>query len=275
MPHFDLIQSISLAGNAAAANDDRAGAGSRLAWVIDGATDLGPPGLMGAQGGAAWIATSADHAFAAARAAPLAAVVTSVFAALADAYHVTRRRDPLGRWELPSAAFLCVALEQQRVEIAWLADCACLHLRGGTVRRLGPQSNPAETQEAEAIRSAGLDLLPTRSAPTLERLRANRARAERRVLGVEPGHADAVHYDTLDVAPGDELVLMTDGLAALIDDYGLSPGDFAALLRAEGLHGLATRLRAIEAEDADCGRYARFKPSDDATGLWLRIAGEG
>lgn len=274
MLHFDLIQSISLAGNAAAANDDRAGAGTRLAWIIDGATDLGPPGLVGAQGGAAWIAANADHAFAAAPPSGLSAVVTGVFSALANAYDGARRRDPLGRWELPSAAFLCVALQAQRMEIAWLADCACLHVRGETVRRLGPQSNLVETQEAEAIRSAGLDLLPTRSAPTLDRLRANRARAERRVLGVEATHADAVHYDTVDIAPGDELVLMTDGLAALIDDYGLPADAFAPLLRAEGLHGLAARLRAIEAEDADCGRFARFKPSDDATGLWLRVGGE-
>ncbi len=273
MLHFDLIQSISLAGNAAAANDDRAGAAARRAWVIDGATDLGPPGLVGAQGGAAWIAAVADHAFSAAPAGRLSAVVPRIFAALADAYRGARHRDPVGRWELPSAAFLCVALEEQSMAIAWLADCACLHLRGDSVSRLGPQPSLAETQEAEAIRSAGLDLLPARSAPTRDRLRATRARAERRALGVEPSHADAVHYDLVDVAPGDELVLMTDGLAALIDDYGVPVGDFAPLLRAEGLHGLATRLRAIEADDGDCGRFARFKPSDDATGLWLRIAG--
>ncbi|WP_010186896.1 protein phosphatase 2C domain-containing protein [Sphingomonas sp. PAMC 26605] len=274
MLHFDLIQSISLAGNAAAANDDRAGAGARRAWVIDGATDLGPPGLVGAQGGAAWIAATADHAFAAASDGRVSGVVAGVFSALADAYQRARHREPVGRWELPSAAFLCVALKQRRIEIAWLADCACLHLRGDTVRRLGPQPSLAETQEAEAIRSAGLDLLPMRSAPTLDRLRTNRTRGERRVLGVEPGHTDAVHYDTAAIAPGDELVLMTDGLAALIDDYGVPIDAFAPLLRAEGLHGVAARLRAIEADDADCRRFARFKPSDDATGLWLRITGE-
>jgi hypothetical protein len=273
MLHFDLVQSISLAGNAAVANDDRAGASTRLAWVIDGATDLGPPGLMGAQGGAAWIAAMAERAFASAPPGTLPEIVGGVFSTLLDGYHRLRAREPLDRWELPSAAFLCVALEDERLDVAWLADCACLHLRGDGVQRLGPQPNLAETQEAEEIRAAGLDLLPKRSAPTLERLRRNRARAERRILGVEPGHAEAVHYDAVVVAPGDELVLMTDGLAALIDDYGLPADDLAPLLRTEGLHGLATRLRAIEADDAECRRFARFKPSDDATGLWLRIAG--
>lgn len=273
MLHFDLVQSISLAGSASVGNDDRAGATAQRAWMIDGATDLGPPGLLGAQGGAAWIASTADRAFAAAGPGPLQEVVAAVFAGLDDAYHRARVREPLGRWELPSAAFLCAALEDERLRIAWLADCACLHLRGEAVLRLGPQTNAFETQEAEAIRAAGLALEPARSAPTLERLRHTRARAERRVLGVEPGHAAAVHYDAISVAPGDELVLMTDGLAALIDDYGVSLREFALRLRGEGLHGLATRLRAIEAEDPDCRRFARFKSSDDATGLWLRIAG--
>lgn len=274
MLHFDIFQSISLAGSATVANDDRAGASMRLAWVIDGATDLGPPGLVGAQGGAAWIAATADRAFASAGPNQLSDVVTAVFSDLATAYRVARVREPLGRWELPSAAFLCVALDDQRLKVAWLADCACVLLRGDTVCRLGPQPSSLETLEAEAIRDAGLDLLPMRSAPTLDRLRDKRARADRRILGVEPGHADAAHYDAVDVAAGDELVLMTDGLAALIDDYDLAIADFAPLLRAEGLHGFAAQLRAIEADDPECRRFARFKPSDDATGLWLRIAGE-
>jgi len=53
---FDVLQMISLAGDAASANDDRVGASDAIAWVIDGATDLGEPGLLGTRGGAAWIA---------------------------------------------------------------------------------------------------------------------------------------------------------------------------------------------------------------------------
>ena len=63
---FDVLQMISLAGDAASANDDRVGASDAIAWVIDGATDLGEPGLLGTRGGAAWIAMEANAAFAAA-----------------------------------------------------------------------------------------------------------------------------------------------------------------------------------------------------------------
>ncbi len=49
--YFDLIQTVSLAGDAVIPNDDRGGTAHNRAWVIDGATDLGPPGLVGARGG--------------------------------------------------------------------------------------------------------------------------------------------------------------------------------------------------------------------------------
>jgi hypothetical protein len=73
-------------------------------------------------------------------------------------------------------------------------------------------------------------------------------------------------------APGDEVLLMSDGFSALIDGYAAydEAGLFDALA-VQGLAGLGERLRAIEAADIACARYPRFKTSDDATALWLRI----
>lgn len=272
MAQLDLVQSISIAGDHARANDDRAGASATRAWVVDGATDLGPAGLMGGQAGAAWLAARADRAFAAALPGPLDAVVTGVFADLASAFQVERRRDPLGRWELPSAAFLAVAVSGDSLEIAWLADCACLLVRGNEVIRLGPQPSDHETRAATAALADGMHLEAGLQPPALlARARASRERPDRRVLGVEPAHAADVHHARIRVRAGDELVLMTDGLAALIDDYGMTADAFAALLPTQGLHGLVARLRAIEADDAAGTLYPRFKASDDATGLWLRL----
>lgn len=38
-------------------------------------------------------------------------------------------------------------------------------------------------------------------------------------MSVDAAVADAVHYVTVPVAPGDDIVLMTDGFAALIETY--------------------------------------------------------
>ncbi|MEG3125313.1 protein phosphatase 2C domain-containing protein [Sphingomonas sp. GB1N7] len=263
--HFDLIQTLSVAGDPATPNDDRCGSTARLAWMIDGATDLGEAGLMGAQGGAAWLSDAAARAFASADAAPLGTIVAEVFARLASLYRAERAREPLGAWEHPSAAFLAVAIEGAALHLAWLADCACLLIRDGDVIRLGPQPTMAETEQVRAL--AG-----PRDAVAAG-LRHHRARPERRVLGIDPAHADDVHHASATIGAGDEIVLMTDGMAALFDDYDMPLAAFVSHLRDDGLPELAVRLRAIERDDAVCLRYPRFKRSDDATALWLRVAG--
>ncbi|RYY27422.1 MAG: hypothetical protein EOP62_07575 [Sphingomonadales bacterium] len=270
---LDVLQSISLAGNSAVPNDDRSGSSARLAWVIDGATDLGPPGLVGSQGGAAWLASEAQAGFFTAADAPIAQIYAHVGARLIAAYAAARTREPEGRWELPIASAIAARLTPDALEIGWLGDCAALHLRDGTVTRLGPQGDRgAESARAASLAQHGLGNVK-RNAPILADLRATRGRPTMRVLSVDPQHM-VVETQSVACAPRDELLLMTDGFATLIDDYAIhDPASLMAALAEKGLATLAAELRAIEREDAACTRYPRFKTSDDATALWLRIGG--
>lgn len=270
--HLDLLQSVSLAGNLAKPNEDRAGAGTRHAWVIDGATDLGEPGLMGSRSGAAWLASAADRAFAGADVTGLAAAVRGVYAAVASAYEAERRRDPLGGWERPSAAFLAVALDEDGLRIAWAGDCTGWLLRGEAMVRLGAPQNAAEAESARQAMTADPTLVVQRGEATVALLRRSRERPERRVLSIDAARHVDVHHAAEACTPGDELVLMSDGFAALVDDYGMAPDTFVATLRQGGLAPLAEELRAIERADSGGARFPRFKASDDATALWLRVA---
>ena len=66
---------------------------------------------------------------------------------------------------------------------------------------------------------------------------------------------------------------MSDGFSALLDSYAaFTPADFIAHLLHHGLADLALQLRRIEKEDAACLRYPRFKASDDASAIWLRVS---
>ncbi len=114
-----------------------------------------------------------------------------------------------------------------------------------------------------------------RSPAVLEDRRVHRARPGRRVLGVNAAaSAAAMRSGSVAVVPGDSVLLMTDGFSALVDAYAVydAEGLFAAV-EARGLAALGQELRAVEAEDAACVRYPRFKRSDDATALWVRVAG--
>lgn len=269
---FDFLDQISLAGDPASANDDRAGAGDTTAWVFDGATDLGPPGLVGTRGGAAWIAQEGNAAFTASTAQGITAACGGVYAHVAQRFAAIARREPVARWELPIAAFLAVTVVDGGIEIGWAGDCVALLRRGDMVERLGPpgERRDGEAQHARRFVGQGLGIKPV-PAPVLDSLRDSRNRRSRPVLSVEPGEIDRLATGFAACGTGDELLLMSDGFFALVDSYAVY--DEAALFaaaRAKGLARLGIELRGIEADDPACTRYPRFKQSDDATALWLR-----
>lgn len=270
--HFDLIQALSLAGKPSVPNDDRLGCADTHAWVIDGATDLGAPGLLGARGGAAWLASAAQRAFNQ-FSGPLPQLCEQVFRSLEQAYQHAKQREPVAAWELPRASFAAVALEGEQLVCAFMSDCVVLQRSAAGVAFLTPAPDRAtEMAEAAALGpGAGAGIL--RSPEVLADRRAARERPKA-VLSVDAAQATAgTRYVRAAVAPGDELILMSDGFAALFDTYQVySPDAFFAAVLAEGLGPLAQQLRAIEVEDAACVRYPRFKASDDASALWLRVA---
>jgi serine/threonine protein phosphatase PrpC len=241
--------------------------------VIDGATDLGPPGLVGPRGGAAWLAGEAHAALLGAADAPLARLCQDLAVSLETRYAAARTREPLGRWALPMASILVARFADSTLDYAWLGDCAAILRSGGRVTRLGPApaERDAETQMATSVAQHGLGKVG-RSAPILEELRRSRSEPGKRVLGVEAETMQGLAMSSIACAPGDELLLMSDGFAALVDSYAVFDQiGLMEALSAQGLADLALQLRAVESADAACERFPRFKGSDDATALWLRI----
>lgn len=269
--HLDLIQVISLAGKPDVPNDDRVGCGERHAWVLDGATDLGEPGLVGERGGAAWLAGKAHLAFGGAG-GPLAQICGGVFDAVCAAFANERRREPVAEWELPSAAFAAVAIEEDEIACAFAADCVAIHRREAGAAYLTPPPNrTAERADAASLGSEAMASGLLSPAVLMDR-RAARQRP-RKVLGVDAGRShSSTGYSRAPVARGDDILLMSDGFAALIDTYeAYDAASLAAAVRDRGLAALAEELRAIERADAACIRYPRFKRSDDASAIWLRV----
>lgn len=270
--HFDLIQVISLAGKSDVPNDDRVGCGERHAWIVDGATDLGEPGLVGDRGGAAWLADRAHQAFGA-LSGSLAGICDGVFDAVCTAFARERLREAVAEWELPSAAFAAVAIEGDTLACAFAADCVAIHrATGGTSYLTPPPAREAERAEAAAL-GPGATATALRSPVVLADRRAAR-QGPRKVLSVvDASHSrNATGHARAPVACGDDILLMSDGFAALIDAYeAYDPASLVAAMQDRGLAALAEELRAIERSDPQCIRYPRFKPSDDASAIWVRV----
>lgn len=150
--HFETLQAISLNGTPDRENDDRFGARSDLAWVIDGATDMGEPGLLGTQGGAAWLASAASAAFSAGTGAEIRSSCLAMFGQVQQRFETEKTRDIAAAWELPKAAFAAAQIVGDQLQVAWAADSpVALARETGVKWCTGAPDTSKEAADARAL----------------------------------------------------------------------------------------------------------------------------
>ena len=278
---FELLDSLSLPGDAAKPNEDAFGHDAAAAVVLDGATPLGD-GLMPGPSDAAWIAQfGARRLLAHLRDGEGAR--KAVRGALADAqksFEALRRHPPEEVWQTPCASMMLAVAGEGGVEFLSFGDCAAVvQPEGGAVMVVGEtfDKRAAEAKRAQAI-AKEKNLSPASGLSRPEFLGALRATRNRVNSGsywlFSPDAKAASHASRriVKTAPGTRLLLASDGFLALASDYGAYGAD--SLMRAaveKGLKALGEELRAIEAGDAVGDKFPRFKKSDDATALLLRL----
>lgn len=284
-----FVEAISLAGDRKKQNDDAYGAARTWGWVIDGATDLHETPVSNYASDAAWMATYLSERLAGsamsydiygADAETLRGELKSASEALLNDWSFDWPTD-IERWRLPTASALLISdHESETLEVLELGDCRCFILdANGNAHAIGGSTvasiNETTAAADAAKQSGGRPLL--RDQQTILRLRDKRAQHNTAdgywVFGLQPECADHARVWSLQVARPAHLLLMTDGFAALTDRYGAY--DAAGLVRAaldKGLQELGRELRAIEAADAVGAKHPRFKASDDATALLLRLS---
>ena len=279
---FELIDSLSLPGDAAKANEDSSGHDANAAVVLDGATPLGD-GLMPGPSDAAWIAHfGARRILAHLRGGD--GPRKALRAALADtqkSFEALRRMPPQDVWQTPCASMMLAAQAEEGLEFLWFGDCAALLKQGdGPVTVIGEtfDKRAAEAARAQTIaREKKLSPAAGLSRPEfLGTLRATRNRINSGSYWLfSPDVKAAAHVSrrVIKAAPGSTLLLATDGFLALASDYGAYSADsLMTAAQEKGLAALGEELRAIEAGDSGGDKFPRFKRSDDATALLLRLA---
>jgi hypothetical protein len=278
---FELLDSLSLPGDAAKPNEDAFGHDAVAAVVLDGATPLGD-GLMPGPSDAAWIAQfGARRLLAHLREGEGAR--KALRGALADAqksFEALRRHPPEEMWQTPCASMMLAVADEGAVEFLSFGDCAALvQPQDGAVTVVGEtfDKRAAEAKRAQAI-AKEKNLSPASGLSRPEFLGALRATRNRVNSGkswlFSPDAKAASHAARriVKAAPGTKLLLASDGFLALASDYGAYGAD--SLMQAaveKGLKALGEELRAIEAGDAGGDKFPRFKKSDDATALLLRV----
>lgn len=283
-----IIDSLTLPGSDERRNEDQLGWTAHCAFVIDGATGLGPDFVVGRHDSdAAWLATFAKVHFEEmiAPGRSMADIVRSTNALARRIVTFAANGRDVPAWNLPIAGFQMVRIEEDAVVTYGLGDCM-LYLRDGEGGVSAHTALPAmaggeRTAAREAIEKAGgLSRLPllVEEPALLARERAFRAafnshKSSVWTLGSKPEAAD--HLMTARLSPHLPLtgMLCSDGFSALVENYArYDANDLIAKAAQRGLSALAEELRAIErVEDPDGHLYPRMKPSDDATAVLFEI----
>jgi serine/threonine protein phosphatase PrpC len=278
---FTLIDSITAAGNPAKANDDAWMAGAMLAAVIDGATSLNDP-IMPGSSDAAWLAHLAAerltmHDSRGDSLKALRATVTDI----EDQFLRQRSRPPIAMHEMPCASMMLLQVNDHTVDALWFGDCSAIlcHPCGDVIvvgdaldKRLMEASQVAALAAKQGVSTAST----TTRAEFLPALRESRDRYNNGdgawLLTPDPDCVDRAKCASFTVDKDTLILLASDGFTALITDYAVY--DAAGLVAAaieKGLAALLAELRAIEAQDPDGAKFARYKKSDDATAVLIRI----
>ncbi len=279
---FELLDQLSLPGDVAKANEDALAHDATAAVVMDGATPLGD-GLMPGPSDAAWIAQFGARRILA-HLRDGAGARKALRGALADAqksFAALRRQPPEEMWQTPCASMMLAVAGEEGVEFLSFGDCAALvRPEGGAVTVVGEtfDKRAAEAQRARTLaKEKNLSPASGLSRPEfIDTLRAARNRINAGNSWLFSPDAKAAPHAArrlVKVAPGTLLLLASDGFLALASDYGAYGAD--TLMQAatqKGLKALGEELRAIEAGDAGGDKFPRFKKSDDATALLLRVS---
>jgi hypothetical protein len=274
----------SLTDPSGAVNEDRVGWVASLAWVLDGATDIVTPPLVGTATDADWLADRLDTELRRIAAAPPASLDTLpdlLWRRLAAEFDREKSRAPAGRHEHPSATGIVVRAYERQLDYLAIGDCTLLHDTRGAVERIGIDHDDAgDPWLANVIGSIQTADAAATPASTWGRITtvisANRARMNMEdgygSFSITPTPSRFVVGGSLAVTPGDTLLLASDGLMRLVDVYRRrSATELLTMARRDGLAAILAELREIETADARCRTFPRAKARDDATGLLVRL----
>lgn len=286
MPELHIIDSLTDAGHPGRINEDAHGWNASAAFVLDGATTLGPSVAPPPLTDAAWLATCVSAQLQE-NLAPPVATAEALRPAIAEAARRFREMagDALEPWRYPVASLLGARVAAEGATLFGLGDTVAFMRDGvGATRRWTPAAYGRDNERASAraalernygFGSAGAAYDEAGALEELRRKRGlhNRPGGPSWLVGVVPEAADHLQIQTLDLSEPVTVLLCSDGFAELVDHYRRY--DAESLLEAatrRGLSSLCAELRHIERqEDPDGARYPRFKQSDDATALLVRV----
>lgn len=277
-PRFLAVEAMTRGGSATRANDDAFGVGRHGAFVIDGATGLGQPLLKG-ESDAQWVAIEGATLLADAiddAALSSEALIARTTRELRLRFERGWTRPPADTYEVPFASMMMARAAGAGIEVAWFGDCRTLVLdAAGSFHSVGvpPEIRAREAKRAREFSGGSAPKVREEALPQL-RLYRNKVNGPDGygLLGPDERANSMLRTRRIDLALPAHLLFFSDGFFALASDYRRYSdlGLIKTAMRV-GLEPLYEELRDVEAADPTGTLFPRFKQSDDATAVLVRV----
>jgi hypothetical protein len=281
---FTILDRISWPGSPDRANEDACGASGAWAWVIDTSIFPGTPAIMHERSDAAWLAGFASRRLSdlAPEAQDGAALIRHVMDEAHTAFMAAAPEERQDFLTWPVGAMTLVRHRGGSLDVWTFADTTAFVRRpNGSVHTVGeaPGMRQFEAAAAERLLQASgatpetINRTPEFQAWLAERRQRQRQSRGPSLLGLDPSAADRLRHETVPCEEGSTILLTSDGFSALVDLYEVMDAEsMMTAARSSGLEPVALRAREIEMRiDPDGRLYPRFKVSDDATALLVRV----
>ncbi len=285
---IEVLDTVHDAGKIGGANDDDLGHAGTCAWVFDGATGLVDTQLTGTASDAAWLAqagTKALTARAPSHRGPLTALAEEVLSDVSRRFDAETKRQPAERYERPTASLILIRQTGGVLDCLNFGDCKILVRDEGAGFQTFGSDARSEVFENEMAAEFSKDRKARGEAGEPDQHRSSfqdRLRKVRNqhntsggywVFGLDPEAAEHARTTTLHIKSPAVALLMTDGFEALAGDYGrYTEEELLDAALSKGLAALKDELRHIERElDPEAHQFPRFKQSDDATAMLVRL----
>lgn len=253
------------------------------AWVFDGVTGINSQSYLPAGTDAKWFVDQAHkHLLRLTKLdVALPEIISRLVQALIVDWQQERKNLHLPDHYDPPAACLVLAKRYGRIwQAARLGDsCLLANYANGEYRTIVESPNNAFdhwlSTEANKRRQAGLfnvkTLLNEFHPQLMAARRLRNTRGSYSILEAKIVALDFAEY--FELGSPKELLLCTDGYYRAVDCYAIYNDEtfISAAMEIDGLSKVLASLRAVEEQDADCQRFLRFKPCDDATAIVLSI----
>lgn len=246
------------------------------AWVLDGATDIGPYRLFDTfESDAAWMADHLNQAlitrnpdrfpdirsfFADVLANVRAAAVKKSRVALDKAHPST----------LPIASGIWMWAQEGSVTFVRLGDCLAVIAPPEGALKLIEQTASGD-RESETSRKLNAMSSEDKMKGLQEIRAAQNTVPDYAVFGLSPHAVNNLVIEEVNLPEGTHILLMSDGMWRLVEVYGLmTPQSLMDRAISDGIEALARDLRAHE-KSLQSGLDIRIKASDDASAILLRL----